>query len=373
MKVLYIAISNLKDFIRDIRSNAIIFILPIVFIGIFGVIFSQDFSDIDFRVAVLEDQYEKYESMEGDLQGREPVKLEVSYNQILNILEEQIDKDSDSSVEISKFEDRETAIESLKEKENHMLIELTDENIVLYRDSGNYASQALEAIVTEVVNPSDSALKKETIAVSDDFTQFELQASGLIVYGILILIAQSAGYLAFLTQSGRIFRYFVANVTSWEILGGFLISQTVIAAFQTIVLVLTSGFFAENFSNELLSVFLFTIPLNFFAIGVGLLIGAFAEKTTTAENTASLVSIILGFLSGSFIVGLENIKFIGDYSVVHFVPSFYATEGIRKMLLFGLGLEEVLTELAIITIAGTILFISGVIVYSRKRLQIVDK
>ena len=53
-----IAIKNLKTFVRDIKSNAIVFILPIVFITVFKFAFGGNTNDITFDVGILKESDE---------------------------------------------------------------------------------------------------------------------------------------------------------------------------------------------------------------------------------------------------------------------------------------------------------------------------
>jgi ABC-type multidrug transport system permease subunit len=355
-KILAITQSNLLDIFRDFRSNAIVFVLPVVFIFIFGFLFSQVSSIETFKLGILT-----------DVSNQE-------YNDFIKQIELLDNSDNNSLFVIQKFDTREKLQESLRNKQNEIgLIPGNDKPFLLITDQTNQRSQVAKTILTEItIDPNLLPFEFSNIIDTNEVSGFELQAAGLIVYGILIMIPQVAGMLAKLNNNNLIFRYALSNVKSYEILGGFTLSSLFIGIIQSILLFYVATWFGLKLNIYTLYAFVFIIPVILFAIGLGLLIGSFASNGESAQNTGTISSIILGFLSGSFIVGIERIGMsIGSIfiSITDFVPTYYASSGITQLIIYNNKLDSVLFELIIISISSLLIFILGAIIFNNKKMQ----
>jgi len=60
-KVLAIAIYNYKSLFRNIKSSAIMFVLPVIFIAVFGLAFGGS-SFESFSIGLVKNDYESYSS-----------------------------------------------------------------------------------------------------------------------------------------------------------------------------------------------------------------------------------------------------------------------------------------------------------------------
>lgn len=355
MRMLSIAITNVKGILRDIRSSGTVFILPIVFMGIFGIVFGSSFSDITLRLG--------YISADNN-----------QYSEFIDVLESLEKEDGESLFRVREYQTEEELRESVISGTNYIGLlpsqsESGEGRIILVEDNANALSTAAASVVRDVTNPNRELFESETVA-RDVTTGFQLQAPGLIVYGILIMMPITTWNLAQLRDKNYIFRYFTSKTKAWEILGGFVISQSILTFIQTIILFVTAQVFGFDASGNLLPAFLFAFMVNFFTIGAGLLIGSFVTKGEAGQNISNVFSIILGFLSGSFIVGIENVElFDTGITITDIIPTYYATKGIREILLFDQPLSSVLEELFIIGAVGLILLVLGIIVYQQRQLK----
>lgn len=353
MNLLFIEIAknNLREVFRNFKSNGIVFILPVVFIAIFGFIFNQN-SSITFNIAVV---------------SSEKQMLENTLTPLASVKNE----DEENIFEIVEYDNADLAKDSVKTKDNDLLITL-DENSKpkIIRDLTAPYSTAAEGIITSIIDNREPIISSEDIITQQDFNMFQRQVPGLLVYGILALIPQVAAALAVLKERNYIFRLFTSKVKSSDIILGFLLSQSVIAFIQTILLFCTAILFGFKPSGNILTAFLFIIPVNIFVVGVGLILGSLTSSSESAGNLGSMFSVILGFFSGSFFMGIENIKLFGSkVAIVDFIPSFYATEGMRNILLFSKNINDEFSNLLFISISGLLFLLLGVIIYQYKRMN----
>lgn len=365
MKPFFIAVKNLKTIFRDLKSNGIVFLLPIVFIGVFALAFGRPQSQITFSLAVVKDS-----NYAGSLA-----------NKIVDFLPENILNSEDKPLfKITEFSELTLAEEQIKNGRQTILLQAVDqEKIILKGDQTNPYFTAANAVLTDLAAQfnglnTDFVVSESIQAELERFSGFDLLAPGLIIYGILILIPQIAANMAELKEKKTIFRYFTSQAKAKDIFLGYLISQTVLAVIQTAILFFAAVAFGFKPEGSIITALLITIPTNFFAVGVGLLIGGFTSKESSASNLGTMVSIVLGFFSGSFISGVQNILVLGEINgvalrVVDILPTFQATEALKSILLYGNGIESVLPQLGFILASGLIVLVIGVLVYKEKQMK----
>ncbi len=349
-KIFTIAKVNLLDIFRDLKSNAITFVLPAIFVLIFGFLFSQTHEISTWRVGVVED-------------GEEIVKVLEEINE------------EETLFTISTFKEKEKAMSDLKSRDIEVLVEGEEfGGINMVVDESNQRSAIASTIVRDIFAPAqDEHITYESVIGRENISGFELMASGLIIYGILIIIPQVAGTIARLNEKRYLLRYASSKTTAFEILSGFTISHFVLAIIQTLLLLYFTTWFGLEINTYTLQAFIFIIPVIFFSIGIGLLLGSFFEKGEAGQNLGIMFSVVLGFLSGSFIIGIENIGMeIGErfVSITDFVPTFYAYRGMTDLIVFNSDFSQVVNNLIIISTFSIAIFILGVYFYNKKNLKI---
>lgn len=349
-QIIAIAKINILDIFRDLRSNAIVFVLPVVFILIFGFIFSGTQDITSFKVGVVEEN-----------------------NQIAGVLEQVKDKDDNNLFQLSSYPGSSELVTAIQNREVELGIVLLNNEQKIYFDEGNQRSVILRTLVADLLEPGPpSQFEFSGVTGREDISIFELQVAGLVIYGILIMIPQVAGQLAKLKEGRYVTRYALSRVSSFQILSGFTLSGLFVGTIQTLLLFLVSSWFGLKLDLQALQAYVFVIPVILFSIGIGLLLGAYASRSEAAQNTGTVLSIILGFLSGSFIVGIDRIGItIADrfVAITDFIPTFYATKGMSNLLVYQKSIDSVLTELLVVFLSAVLVFAAGVAIFNRKQLS----
>ncbi len=351
MKIFTIAKVNLLDIFRDLRSNAITFVLPAIFILIFGFLFSQTHEISAWKIGVVKDE------------------------NLVKTLEEVNEKSQEPLFNITTFTEKEEALDSLKARDVETVVEISETGqIIITIDETNQRSSIASTIVRDVFAPvQDEHISYKSVIGRENISGFELMAAGLIIYGILIIIPQVAGTIARLNEKRYLLRYATSKTTAFEILSGFTISHFLLGIIQTLLLLYITTWFGLEINSYTLQAFIFVIPVIFFSIGVGLLLGSFFEKGEAGQNLGTMFSVVLGFLSGSFIIGIENIGTeIGDrfVAITDFVPTFYAYRGMTDLIVFNSDFSQVVSNLIVISTSSIIIFILGIYFYNKKNLKI---
>ncbi len=366
MIFLEIAKKNIIEFFRDIKSSAIVIVMPIVMLLIFGFIFSGDTSSLQFDIGYVENK-------------------STEYNGLIKILKELKNKDERIEIFVMKsYKNLDEAKNSLYENYNTLIFYCNEpRGITIIGDNRNSyygaASGIINNVASEFFQIKDEVIKYESLnaELEKKFTAFDFIAPGLIIYGLLILIPHTAGMMTEIREKGYLLRYYLSKTTSFDIIAGYTLSQMVLSILQTFLLFYVAQLLGFEPVGSILNAFIIAMLTNLFVVGVGLLIGSFVNGSNNAANVGTIVSVILGFMSGSFIVGIEIVTKIGEIggrmiSFNQIFASTFATQGLTQVLLYGKSLSEISFELIALTISSIIVLIAGVYFYNKLQLKKLD-
>jgi ABC-2 type transport system permease protein len=370
MKILQIALYNFKSLARNLKSAGIMFILPIVFMGIFAVAFGSG-GDTRLAIGLVEadvSYYEQYEEVITELRSGDG--------------EGESEGDEGSLVfGVEVFSDQESAEEFVTERDGILYVVPTEDGVEVYGEQTGVeysaAASILQSVTAQFFQADTSYFQEQALdAQSQDFEVFTFLVPGLIVYGILILIPGIAQNFTDITEKRYIFRYFTSRASAIDIIGGSLIYQLVLALIQVVILYLTATMFGFEAEGNLLLALLVAVPTGVFVVGLGLLIGAFVRRTEAATNIGTIVSIILGFFSGSFIYGISRIlefEIFGQKLAFNdILPTKHATDALTEILIDAKGFSAITDELLIISISAILVLLLGVISYNKTQLSHID-
>ena len=366
MIALQIAKKNFIEFFRDFKSSAIVVIMPLVMIAIFGFIFKADTSTMQFNIGYVTDNSPKYQAMV----------------QIIKDL-----KNTDQRISlfiITEYSDIDLARQSLVTNKNTLIFKWDEpQGITMIGDNRNPYFGASSGIITGVANDffqiKESIIKHESInaEVQNKLTAFDLLVPGLMIYGLLILIPHTAGLMTEIRERGYLLRFYLSKATSFDIIMGYTLSQMALAVIQTILLFYAAQAFGFEPIGSIFDAGVIAILANLFIVGTGLLIGSFVNGSNNAANVGTIISVILGFMSGSFIVGIETVTRIGEIggrmiSFNQIFASTFATQALSQVMLYGKSLKDIGFELTALTISSLIILIAGIYFYNKLQLKKLD-
>jgi ABC-2 type transport system permease protein len=366
MIALQIAKKNFIEFFRDFKSSAIVVIMPLVMIAVFGFIFKGDTSTMQFNIGYVTDNSPQYQAL-------------------VQIIKELKNTDQRITLFImNPYEDIEPAKQSIITNNNSIVLKWNNpQGITLIGDNRNPYFGAASGIINKVAidffQIEESIIKHESInaEIQSKFTAFDLLVPGLMIYGLLILIPHTAGLMTEIREKNYLLRYYLSKATSFDIIMGYTLSQMALAIIQTILLFYAAQAFGFKPIGSIFDAAIIAIPANLFIVGTGLLIGAFVNGANNAANVGTIVSVILGFMSGSFIVGIETVTRIGEIggrmiSFNQIFASTFATQALSQVLLYGKPLKDIGFELTALTISSLIVLIAGIYFYNKLQLKKLD-
>ncbi|NOR77396.1 MAG: ABC transporter permease [Methanophagales archaeon] len=224
--------------------------------------------------------------------------------------------------------------------------------------------------------PNDFVYRKvKGIAGTESFTTFDYQAPGIIVFALLLLVVGVAGTLAGEVEHGTLERLKITKMKSFDLLFGTLIPWALIAIAQVFILFLVAiamGYHWQGGITNIALAIAIGIIGGISSISLGLLVAAFSRSEKHAENLGMLVAVPMSFLVGAFFTLPRAV--IGDFwgktfQAYDVLPWTHTVNALRSVLTFGSGLGDVVYDITMMIILTVILFVLGVICFSKTRLR----
>ncbi|MEM1312060.1 MAG: ABC transporter permease [Patescibacteria group bacterium] len=352
---------SFKSVFRNLKSSAIVFVLPVVFMSVFGLAFGGE-NNVRFSLGIYQ--------------------LDKSEFELSRIFQELSDEDNNIELTISDYNDRESLKKDVEIGNQSIGVLLLDNvqsspEFEILLPQNNAASQVNSSIVLDTINRAFFAKDNININVinpsKENMTGFDFLAPGLIIYGLIILIPSIAQSFSQINEKNYIFRYTFSKISALEIILGNVLFYFIIGIVQAIILYYVAIMFGYQTTGNLGLAILPILLTLFFVIAVGLLISAVVSKSEAATNLGTIISIILGFFSGSFISGIGNIlefDILGrNVQFNDFLPTKWGTVAVDKILKDDLALIDIQTELWILSFLGLIVLALSIWIYANRQLK----
>jgi ABC-2 type transport system permease protein len=216
--------------------------------------------------------------------------------------------------------------------------------------------------------------KVQSIPGTQNFTQFDFLAPGMIVFAILLLATTVAAILTREVESGTLLRLKMSKMRSFDLLFGGLIPWSLIAGAQVVILlavgIILGLHWQGSFYSIILAIFIGIIG-GVASISLAMIIASFAKTDRQAANLGTLIVIPISFLTGAFfqLPGVFLNFFGHNFQAYDLLPWTHTLTALRSVLIFGSGWNSVSYEVEMSIILTLILFVIGVFLFSRTRLS----
>ncbi len=395
MKFISIAIKDLKELLRDRRNLVFILLFPLFFMLIFGFAYGN-MGEINEPHSIAIVNYDEGVKM--------PDGTNMNFgNNITSILKEVKYPDTDINIFNVNLTSEAEADSLVKNRTidaeliipadfSKSILSLTPTNITVRGDTGYMGFGITQGILAGILeqyqfklsmklqNPNSNAQeliqsKIEGIPGTESFTAFDWLAPGMIVFAILMLSTSVATILTREVDSGTLRRLKLSKMTSFDFLFGGLIPWSLVAAAQVLILLavaISIGFHWQGGINSIILAAIIGIIGGIASISLGMIIAAFAKNPPQAGQLGTLIAVPLTFLVGAFFQLPQMVigNFMGQQVQVYdFLPWYQVLTSLRHVLTYGEGLNSIVYNLSAAIILSAILFVIGVILFSRNRLR----
>jgi len=211
---------------------------------------------------------------------------------------------------------------------------------------------------------------------TQSFSLFDYLVPGLIVFGILLQVSIITTSLTREIQTGTLNRLKLSKMRSFDLLLGTFILWLLITIIQVLVLIIVAIVLGYKWQGDVSSLGLATIIgiiAGMASISLALLIAAFVTNERQAGSLSAMIAVPMAFLAGTFMplpkeaIGQFNGR---TYQIYDILPWTHAITALRSVLTYGSGVNgDVIFEVRSLIILASILFVVGVVTFSRVRLR----
>ena len=358
MRIFTIAKRVSKEFFRDKRTLAMMFIAPIFIMWLLSVLFSANTttnisvasvntpSNVVEIIQNVEDvsleQYQTKEEADKKLKDGEVDTVIYYDNGTYNVTYANLDSSK-------TFKAQQVLKSSIKGAEEKKLIEV------------------VKKINPNTVNNSQQPELKENYNYGSADTTFFNKIAPVLIGFILFFFVFLISGMALLKErtSGTLNRLLATPVKRSEVVFGYILSYSLLAVIQTIVVTLSSIYLLNiEVVGSIYYVIIVNVILAMVALALGLLVSTIAKSEFQIMQFVPIIIIPQVFFSG--IVSLESMGKIAIY-ISKILPVTYATDGLSKIILEGKNLFEVKQDITILIVFCVVLIALNIIGLKRYR------
>ena len=377
---LFIAWKDLTEFKRNRIALLFSLIFPILLIGMFGLIFQDSTSSINnVSVGMLNEDNGEYGNQIVAMISTispDPNSIRLIEVNMLSTVEEQI-----LSAEI-------TAAVIIPQNFSSSIHNQKQAKIIIVTDPSNPTiSLAIAQFFDEIIEVVSDQISKEFLetgnlninsefvlnpiasqlesVVSGGGSTFDFVAPGFIALNVMASGLTALGVaLARERESGTLDGILMSPISRISIILGKTISHSIRNILQggvtIIIAVLLFGITIRG--NPILIAFILIIGTVSF-LGFGIVATAVTKEQESAQLVLGLIQFPMMFLSG-VLFPIEQMPSLLQ-TVSKILPLTYAVEALRKVMILGAGIEDVILPLTILIILGTITMILGVPLFEK--------
>ena len=391
MRIIYLAIKDLRQILRDWKSALFLVFMPIIFTFFFGIIFDEGEAGsamlpVAFRASSSESAQTKFFELldtsaaidaqpavaltrqelenavqEGEFAGA--IVLSEEFNQAVR---------QDQAVAITLITDvttpaGQTVQESVKKAVDRYrsALQIADLSLSVYSDrspetdfdQASYHEQAVDLAVQAWQQPpvtlrSEMGGVQESEQLSMGFSQ---SSPGMIVQFAIFGLITSAMVLVIERKSGAMKRLLTTPLKRVELVGGHVLAMFVVVFVQQLILILLGQFaFGVDYARAPTAILVMVLALSFWAASLGLFIGAISKSEEQVVTTSMIAMFVFASLGGAWF----PLEFAGEtFSTIgHFMPTAWAMDGFQNIIVRGLGVGSVLLPAGLILAFGIVFF-----------------
>ncbi|MCP4761020.1 MAG: ABC transporter permease [archaeon] len=206
-----------------------------------------------------------------------------------------------------------------------------------------------------------SPLEFELNTTGGVFSVFDYMMPGIVIAGLTVAIMNVAQLFAKERESGLMERLDTTPVPrSAQLLGGGA-AQMIFSMMQGLILLLCLIGFGVSISETAnwTAVILIMLTTSYMCIGLGLIIASLVRSADSAGGISWVAILPLQFFGGT-------IMNMGDSAFNRIFPTYYSVRVMRNSLIDGLALSELLPDIALVFLYGTIFIVIALIIFSKK-------
>lgn len=194
---------------------------------------------------------------------------------------------------------------------------------------------------------------------------FQFVAPGIMaMVAMMSLMTGLPHAISYEREIGTLDGMLAAPVHRMSILAGKVIAQTTRGMLQGIIILgLSIGLFGVVVQGNLALVVGLLLLTVFSIVGLGILITSFTSTEETASMAMMTITFPMMFLSGVFFPLQQMPDFM--QVIAKFLPLTYAVTALRRVVVLGVGIQAISTDIVVLFGFGTVLLLIALLVFER--------
>jgi ABC-2 type transport system permease protein len=241
------------------------------------------------------------------------------------------------------------------------------------RSAVMYANDAVNDTIKTLINrDTPSRVKIFWLGEAGTKTEFDWAAPGLMVFAIMLLVAQTAMIVVAEVQRGTLHRLRLTAMSAKDLFLGITGSQMLLAAGQIVFMFIVAVLLGYNYEGSLLFGVVLCIALSLCAVGCGLVTSCIAKTPMEAANFGAGVLMPMVFLSGSMfpIPPIHLFEISGrSISLWHLLPPTHVVEAMRMTLTHGQPWTDCIFQLGATIVLSLGYLVIGIMMFQKIRMK----
>lgn len=346
---------DIKRLFRDKVAIFFVFLFPLIFLIIFGSIFSGN-NDVSFRVALIN---------QSQNESAKQIETAIRENEIFKVDEEATSME-DASEKMNRGQLDATIIlpadfGSVSEGNSYP----SGNAEVLYNQSNESGGQALASVLNGMFNEINKTLVPVIVPFTvtaqstavEGLTRFDYTFSGILGFTILSLgIFGPTTVFPRLKQKGVLRRYETTTLKVWQYFTGNVISNATVGLMALVIMFTTAVlFFDLNMRGSYILLAFIVAFGTILMFGIGLAIGGWAKNENQAAPLAQLAVLPMMFLSGVFFPTFLMPEIL--QGITKFIPLTPIIDSVRLIVTENASVADLSPQLGIIAIWTVVIYL----------------
>jgi ABC-2 type transport system permease protein len=352
---------NLKETYRDPLALGFLLGFPLVFMLLFGAIFSGD-NTTSFPVGVIdEDQTPMSQAFISEALAKVSVLKVTTYDDIDTASKDLKFGELDAYIVIPPGFDQEVSQNWQGEKADITLQMTYDESDVMVSEQLISIINAVARAFAHIEIPV--TINANPIHIDTEITYVDFIVPGIIIFGLLILIPTSARMVVRDKEKGFLSRLLTTPARPVDFILGYSLCLVAITIAQIIIFMVAAWLLGMNIVGNFGLAFLIFFLTGLCSVGVGMVIASLSKTEQQAEPLCWLISMPLAMLSGCWF----SIEMMPSYlrGFAYAFPYAHAISASRGVLIRGVGLEAISNDFLFLIGWTVVIFAIGIILFRR--------
>lgn len=351
MRLLAMTLANLKMTMRNKQALFFLFIFPILFIALFGVIFGNDQGEAKLSIV-----------------DQDKTKMATTITDALTRIDQ---------IKLTK-DNREKAMAGLKKGDIDAVLVLEKgfashfpkrpAAVSLYYDPSSTRSQMMRGTISAVLNGIERSMinTPPLLTVNSKSTQSKrLKYIDFLLPGVLAMSLMNSGLYGVANatvsrrEKGVLRRLKLTPMPLGQFIGAGIINQLIMCLLQTAILIIVGSLvFDVKIVGGLLPLFATVVIGSLCFITLGFTIASFAKTADAAATLGNIIGMPMMFLGGVFFP-VDNVP-NWLTPIIKALPLKYLADSLRAIMIQGQSLSSVQNNLLVLLAATTVLFLVSV-------------